>query len=236
MNLLPDTVAVAITRVDGGVTVLRIRECEYREPDDDERNGVRRITELNDKGEHVPVLKQVPPITEPIPFNRREVTPEVVDTTIAKYVDGGVWGGPRTGWKMPVSWRFVPNDYMDEDTDCYFRNAWKDTPGRDKPDVDILKAREIHKEAMRVARAPLLDALDIEYQRADEDADQDKKRNIALQKAALRDVTTDPGIDAAQTPEELKAVWPGILGENKVATRAENLRLAEKTQLAKLKE
>ena len=56
-----------------------------------------------------------------------------------------------------------------------------------------------------------LAALDVEYQHADERGDVAEKARIAAKKQALRDVTADPAIEAAQTPEALKAVWPDIL-------------------------
>jgi hypothetical protein len=177
----PDVVTVAVSRVDGGVTVLRVIETEY------DRDG--EVT------------------------RRVDVTPEYVDGLIAKYVaaDRPEIERQWVGGQMPVSWRFVPNDYVDENTDRYFRNAWKDTPGRGKPDVDMPKAREVHRQKLRRLRIPLMDVLDVEYQKADERGDQQGKRDIAGKKQALRDVTADPRIDAAQTPEELKAVLPEAL-------------------------
>ena len=91
-------------------------------------------------------------------------------------------------------------------TDRTFRNALKDDLT-----IDMSKAREIHKEKLRRLRGPLLAALDVAYQRADEENDQTKKDEIAAKKDALRDVTNDPAIDSAQTPEELKAVIPEVL-------------------------
>lgn len=90
--------------------------------------------------------------------------------------------------------------------DRTFRNAWKDTGS--KIDVDMPKARDIWRDKMRLARAPKLIALDIQFQRADEAGNQAKKQEIASKKQILRDVTELPAIEAAQTPEELKAVWP----------------------------
>jgi hypothetical protein len=92
-----------------------------------------------------------------------------------------------------------------------FRNAWKADAAR--VDVDMPKARNIWRDKMRGVRAGKLGALDIEYQRADEVADNARKREIALKKQALRDVTALPEIEAAKTPEELKAVWPDILAD-----------------------
>jgi hypothetical protein len=77
--------------------------------------------------------------------------------------------------------------------------------------VDMPKARTIHRGRLRVMRAPLLAALDVDYQRADERGDAAEKTRIAAEKQALRDVTDDPAIEAARTPEELKAVVPAPL-------------------------
>ena len=75
--------------------------------------------------------------------------------------------------------------------------------------VNMAKARDIHRAKMREARAPILAALDVQFQRALEtNAD---TTSIVAKKQALRDVTVDPAIDAAQTTEELKAVWPEVL-------------------------
>lgn len=93
--------------------------------------------------------------------------------------------------------------------DRTFREAW--THGGDRVNHDMARCREIWKNQLRVARAPKLAALDIEYQRADEAGDAEKKTRIAAQKQALRDVTAHPGIAAATTPEELKQVIPDAL-------------------------
>jgi hypothetical protein len=75
--------------------------------------------------------------------------------------------------------------------------------------VNMEKARNIHREKMRAARTPLLAALDVAFQRALEQ--NANTATIVAQKQALRDVTSDPAIEAAQTVEELKAVWPEVL-------------------------
>jgi hypothetical protein len=93
-------------------------------------------------------------------------------------------------------------------TDRTFRDAWAD---KGRVQVDMPKAREIHRERMREARSPLLSNLDIEYQRADEAGDQTAKAEVAMRKQRLRDVTALPEIDAAKTPEQLKACWPHYL-------------------------
>jgi hypothetical protein len=158
----PETVTVAVTRADGGVSVLKVIKTEY-------------------DGERVRA--------------RYNVTPEYVDSIIAKYG----W----TGDLAPVSWRFVGDDYGAADRT--YRNAWKDNGGG-KPGHDMPKAREIHRQHLRKARLREMDALDIDYQRADEMNDQARKRAVATRKQALRDVTADPRIEQAQTVDELAAL------------------------------
>lgn len=97
-------------------------------------------------------------------------------------------------------------DEAEHPSDRTFRNAWK--LGQAGIEVDMPKARGIHRERLRQMRAPLLAALDVEYQRADERGDTTEKQRIAAKKQALRDVTADPAIEAASTPEQLKAVIP----------------------------
>jgi len=81
--------------------------------------------------------------------------------------------------------------------------------------VDMTKAREIKRDMVRAERKPLLEKLDVEYMRAQEAKDTALQQEIAAKKQALRDVTADPAIDAATTPDELKAVRPSVLEENK---------------------
>jgi hypothetical protein len=99
-------------------------------------------------------------------------------------------------------------------SDRTYRNAFVADVVNGKVHHDIVKAREIRKDHMRRARTPLMAALDVAYTRADEKghAGAAEKAQIAAQKQALRDVTADAGIAAATTPEELKAVWPAVLG------------------------
>ena len=94
-------------------------------------------------------------------------------------------------------------------TDRTFRNAWKVSGAGIA--VDMPKAREIHRVKLRDLRKPKMEALDAAYLRADETGDIAEKQRIAAQKQALRNVTADPAIEAAQTPEQLKAVMPAIL-------------------------
>jgi len=77
--------------------------------------------------------------------------------------------------------------------------------------IDMAKAREIHKNNIRAARKPLLNALDIEFQKALETSS--STTDIVSKKQALRDAPADSAIDSASNEAELKAQWnTSILG------------------------
>jgi len=68
--------------------------------------------------------------------------------------------------------------------------------------INFTKAQTITKDRLRVERAPLLTALDVQYQRAQEDG---RDTTIIIsEKQRLRDVTKLA--DAATTLDELKAI------------------------------
>lgn len=90
-----------------------------------------------------------------------------------------------------------------------FRGAWVISDGAVV--IDMGKAREIHRDRLRALRAPKLAALDIDFMRAIETGDTAGQAAIAARKQGLRDVTNVPEIDAAATPEQLKAAVPAIL-------------------------
>jgi len=77
--------------------------------------------------------------------------------------------------------------------------------------IDMAKAREIHKTKIRNARTPLLAALDVEFQKAQETSA--STTDIVAKKQALRDAPADSGIAAASDEAALKAQWKtDILG------------------------
>ena len=88
----------------------------------------------------------------------------------------------------------LPNEHNE------FFNAWELNAG--KVTVNHTKAQGITKDRLRAERAPLLTALDVQYQRAQEDG-----RDTAIiisEKQRLRDVTKLA--DTATTLDELKAL------------------------------
>ena len=69
-----------------------------------------------------------------------------------------------------------------------YRNAWVYRDSTIAYDMD--KAKNIHREQLRKDREPLLAALDVAYQRADEANNIPLKRRIAAEKQKLRDITS----------------------------------------------
>ena len=199
IDLSPDVVTVAATRVDGGLTVSRFITQEYRAPTEEEiKNGAPLVKIPNGKP--------------------REITPEFVNEVYAR---------KRTGGDVIVSWEFVPNDYCDETTDRTFRNAWKHDRGGRKPKHDMPKAREIHRVYLRKARMAEFCRLDNDYRIADEAGDTKARKEIGALRQKFRDVTEDPRIEAAQTVEELKALrLEALIPETKGEKYMEKVRVS----------
>ncbi len=79
--------------------------------------------------------------------------------------------------------------------------------------IDMAKAREIHKTNIRVARAPKLAELDVEFQKALETSADTSA--IVAKKQALRDAPADSAIESATDEAGLKAQWnTSILGDS----------------------
>lgn len=78
--------------------------------------------------------------------------------------------------------------------------------------INVEKSKEIWKDKLRAARKPILDKLDVDYMRALEQGLD--TTDIVAKKQQLRDITEDPQLLNAQTPEDIKSFWPAILNEN----------------------
>jgi len=77
--------------------------------------------------------------------------------------------------------------------------------------IDMAKAKEIHREKIRVARTPKLAELDVEFQKAQETSAD--ITDIVAKKQALRDAPAASAIESATTTDELKSQWDSsILG------------------------
>jgi hypothetical protein len=121
---------------------------------------------------------------------------------------------PEMYWLQRIAAQAVPQTAQDAHVidsgalpaDMTFYDAWRHNAG--VVHVDMPMARELHRAALRQARQPMLEQLDVEYQRAHERDDKEHMQTVAAAKQALRDVTSHPDIEGAQTPEQLKAIWP----------------------------
>ena len=88
-------------------------------------------------------------------------------------------------------------------TDRSFRNAWKQNSKT--IETDMTKAKEIHKDKIRIARTPKLAELDIEFQKALETSS--STTDIIAKKQTLRDAPAASGISTAASEADLKAQW-----------------------------
>lgn len=116
--------------------------------------------------------------------------------------------GPIQGWRI-VQEAEVP-------TDRTYRNALRDRAG--KLEHDMPAARELHREMIRHARARKFIELDGEWMRAQGQGQVIEAATIEGTRQALRDAPEDSAIEAVQTTDELKALWPeSLLGPMKGA-------------------
>jgi hypothetical protein len=105
---------------------------------------------------------------------------------------------------VPAGAPYAAMQLEDLPEDRYFRDAW--TLGETGLVVDIEKAKDIQRDHWRRLRAPKLEALDLEFMRALEQAQ--STTAIAAAKTALRDVTET---ELSGTLAEIKANIPAIL-------------------------
>ena len=79
--------------------------------------------------------------------------------------------------------------------------------------INMTKARDLHRDKVRQARNPKLAEKDVEFQRALESGADTAA--IVAAKQALRDAPASAAIEAATTPDELKASWDAeLLGDS----------------------
>lgn len=131
-------------------------------------------------------------IVIPVPIEHLRKMPQFKNMTQEQY-EAHVWE------------RSIPEDAIDPQelkaadipNDRYFRNAWKQNGN--KINIDMPLAREIHMNAIRIARDLKLKELDIETM---------KGREVQTEKQILRDLPVNTDLTTATTPEELKAIWP----------------------------
>ena len=84
-----------------------------------------------------------------------------------------------------------------------FREAWE---ANGAITVNMTKAKDIWRDKIRLAREPELAKLDTAFMKAQETGA--STTQIIADKNTLRDAPSHADIDAATTPDELKAVQP----------------------------
>lgn len=105
--------------------------------------------------------------------------------------------------RLPIkSWEEIEDESILEDRT--FRDAWTHKGTKGKFEVDMPKARELHREHLRRKRLPIFCKLDTEYMIAEELGDIVKKKEVIDKKNIVRNITKHPDIENAKTPEELK--------------------------------
>ncbi len=82
--------------------------------------------------------------------------------------------------------------------------------------INIEKAKDIHRDKIRKARKPLLESLDLDFMLAQETSSD--TTTIVADKQALRDAPAATAIDDATTTDDLKTQWDtGLLGTSPYA-------------------
>lgn len=94
-----------------------------------------------------------------------------------------------------LSWKIIDDSGLPDDR--YFRSAWKHDDGIVSIDMD--KARNIHMDKIRKARDAALEVLDVETL---------KGIDVQKEKQVLRDLPQTVDLTKADTPDELRAIWP----------------------------
>ena len=87
-----------------------------------------------------------------------------------------------------------------------FREGWEANADTGVISVNMAKAKDIWRDKIRAAREEPLKALDTAYMKALESGS--STTQIIADKQALRDAPALASIDAATTPDELKAIQP----------------------------
>jgi hypothetical protein len=106
---------------------------------------------------------------------------------------------------IPADWEIVAIN-IELPTDREWRNAWEWTTRDPVIDISLTAARQITKVRIRQERAPLMAALDVQFQRALETSADTAE--IVSEKQRLRDITMQ--IDTCETLDELSTLIRSI--------------------------
>jgi hypothetical protein len=109
--------------------------------------------------------------------------------------------------KLPVTWARIAEHQIP--TDRTYRNAWRLRDGEIVTDMD--HARRLHLDAIRHARARVLEQLDRDWMRAMGQGKTDEASKLERQRQTLRDLPETLRLEDARTTDELKTFWPAGL-------------------------
>ncbi len=157
-------------------------------------------------------------VTSPAYGDRTNPPGETEDETIAR-----VWGRIKARYGLPDSHTFhLVEDAdqrarLDEISKTYFRYGVFDTDARagawemdldGRPKVNMVKARVVQMDRIRVARNAELAKLDQPSLWAIESNDVPEQVRITSEKQRLRDIPQTFDLSTAPNPNALKARWP----------------------------
>lgn len=114
------------------------------------------------------------------------------------------------GHKVKIEIDGVTRDASDfPAADRYFRDAWAFADG--VIEIDMAKARPVHRDWLREEREGEFKKLDIAWMRAIAIGDEAEANAVEAMRVKLRDVPADARIEAAASPDELKALTLEVL-------------------------
>jgi hypothetical protein len=114
---------------------------------------------------------------------------------IKKYADENI---PSDADRIIISKYFVLQNDME------FFDAWDIDMRNKKIIIDMTKARDIWRSQLRIERTKEFNKLDVEFMKALEDGNTYVQSVVTEKKKKLRNITTHPAIEDAQTIEELR--------------------------------
>ncbi|HEX2879110.1 MAG TPA: hypothetical protein VHO25_06200 [Polyangiaceae bacterium] len=184
----PKQLPLAITLTDGSLTILRYVVEGRFSPD----VAVAMIA----RGEATGRVRADPDDTpeEPSVIVERLTTDEAISSEIS-----------RTPFaSRVVSWRRLGPDELP--TDYRYRDSWRDSG--DSIGLDLTKARAERLNALRRERNAMLDQIDKDANKADDEGLAADARALRAKRPALRDMPArvSGALQAAQTADDLDAV------------------------------
>jgi hypothetical protein len=183
----------AMTRNDGSVAVTTVMPKEITTD-----GKTLPVTFINGSEKYLTALDGTEELRFPLPSDdmRTYEADSVPNATLVFYDIA------RVAAEYPdpiVSYEKIAVDQIPDSRS--YRDAWA-VSGKSIT-INMTKARDIRRAKLREERKPLLETLDVAYQRADEQDDGPLKRRIAAEKQKLRDITANPLIEQATTPAML---------------------------------